>query len=71
MSGGTIKPLACQGFIMGQPARDPQQLTDWINAQRLINPLICLGDGHDGVWNLFAQIGTKQQRQEIRGLVPS
>jgi hypothetical protein len=24
-----------------------------------------LGDGHSGVWNLFAQIGTEKQRQEI------
>ena len=23
------------------------------------------GDGHNGVWNLFKQIGTSQQRQEI------
>ena len=36
-----------------------------MNSQRLTNPLICLGDGHDGVWNLFQEIGTNQQRQEI------
>lgn len=29
-----------------------------MNSQRLVNPLMCLGDGHDGVWNLFEQIGT-------------
>ncbi len=23
------------------------------------------GDGHDGVWNIFAQVGTAQQRDEI------
>ncbi len=59
------KAARLSGIYYGATFRDPQQLTDWINAQRLINPLICLGDGHDGVWNLFAQIGTKQQRQEI------
>lgn len=36
-----------------------------MNSQRLVNPLTCLGDGHDGVWNLFEQIGTACQRQEI------
>jgi hypothetical protein len=27
--------------------------------------LICLGDGHDGVWNLFSQVATSQSRYEI------
>lgn len=39
--------------------------SDWVNSQRLLYPLVCLGDGHDGVWNLFQEIGSKQQRQEI------
>ena len=51
------KAARLSGIYYGATFRDSQQLTDWINAQRLINPLICLGDGHDGVWNLFAQIG--------------
>lgn len=25
----------------------------------------CLGDGHDGVWNIFKQIGSQHQRREI------
>ena len=25
----------------------------------------CLGDGHDGVWNIIEQIGTQHQRREI------
>ena len=27
--------------------------------------MTCLGDGHDGIWNLYAQIGTSVQRREI------
>lgn len=34
-------------------------------AQPLSVPLTCLGDGHDGIWNLYAQIGTPTQRREI------
>lgn len=30
-----------------------------------MHPLVCLGDGHDGVGNLFAEIGSTQMRQEI------
>ncbi len=41
------------------------QLIQWMNAQPLANPLSCLGDGHDGVWNIVAQIATADQRQEI------
>lgn len=41
------------------------QLIEWVNAQPLANPLTCLGDGHDGVWNIVAQIATADQRQEI------
>ena len=28
-------------------------LTDWVNEQKLAPMITCLGDGHDGVWNIF------------------
>ena len=28
-------------------------------------PLVCLGDGHEGIWNLFAEINPAIQRIEI------
>jgi hypothetical protein len=42
-----------------------QQLVNWVNSQPLASTVSCLGDGHDGIWNLFGQIGVPQQRQEI------
>jgi hypothetical protein len=36
-----------------------------VNTQPLENLLTCLGDGHDGVWNIVGQIATADQRQEI------
>lgn len=33
--------------------------------QKLLNPLVCLGDGHQGVWNLVQEEGTQEQRWEI------
>ena len=27
-------------------------LLDWVNAQPLAAPIVCLGDGHDGVWHI-------------------
>lgn len=45
--------------------RDNPNLIDWVNQHSLGTPLICLGDGHDGIWNLFGQIGEPSQRREI------
>ena len=45
--------------------QEPQALVDWINSQRLIKPLVCLGDGHDGVWKLFREIVSAADRLEI------
>ncbi|PSB13099.1 ISKra4 family transposase, partial [Phormidesmis priestleyi ULC007] len=42
-----------------------QTLGTWVNAQPLAPTLSCLGDGHDGIWNLFAQIGNPHQRREV------
>ena len=50
---------------MGAFFQDNARLTNWVNDQALSNPLICLGDGHDGIWNIFEQIGTQAQRLEI------
>lgn len=41
------------------------QLIEWVNAQPLSNPVTCLGDGHDGVWNIMQQLATADQRREI------
>jgi hypothetical protein len=45
--------------------QENKNLVDWVNQQPLANPVTCLGDGHCGVWNIFAQIGDDYQRQEI------
>ena len=41
------------------------QLIGWVNTQPLANPLTCLADGHDGVWNIVQQIAEADQRREI------
>ena len=41
------------------------QLIDWVNDQPLAEPVVCLGDGHDGIWNIISHIATVPQRQEI------
>lgn len=36
--------------------RANDRLVLWVNQQPLASPLVCLGDGHDGIWNLFEQV---------------
>lgn len=38
---------------------------NWVNAQPLSHPLTCLGDGHDGIWNIYEEIGTESHRREV------
>lgn len=59
------KAVRLSGLYYGGFFQDNLALTDWVNAQALSHPLVCLGDGHDGIWNLFKQIGIPEQRQEI------
>jgi hypothetical protein len=42
-----------------------QSLIDWLNQQPLNTPITCLGDGHDGIWNIISAIATAEQRREI------
>ncbi|NJR74993.1 MAG: hypothetical protein HC773_17880 [Scytonema sp. CRU_2_7] len=45
--------------------RQNEQLVRWVNCQPKGWPLTCIGDGHDGIWNLFAQISHPDQRREL------
>jgi hypothetical protein len=45
--------------------KDNESFVHWVNQQPLAHPLVCLGDGYDGIWNLFAQIGHPSERLEI------
>lgn len=59
------KAARLSGIYYGSFFRNNLALSDWVNSQALGYPLACLGDGHDGIWNLFEQIGTDAQRQEV------
>ncbi len=51
---------SCEAFF-----QENEQLIEWVNQQSLGTPVTCLGDGHDGIWNLFEEIAQADQRQEI------
>jgi hypothetical protein len=45
--------------------KDNDALLAWVNTLPLAERVDCLGDGHDGVWGIYAQIATPAQRHEI------
>lgn len=51
--------------VVGAFFQENTELTNWVNQQPLPEIFSCLGDGHDGIWNLFEDIGTEEQRFEI------
>ena len=59
------KAVRLQSIYYGAFFDDNQSLIDYVNSQKLLEPLVCLGDGHPGVWNLVSEFGTAQQRWEI------
>lgn len=59
------KAINLDGVYTGAFFQDNLGLIDYINSQKKGNPLFCIGDGHPGIWNLFAEIGNLEQRREI------
>ena len=45
--------------------QDNMSLTDWINSQDSSQIITCIGDGHEGIWNLFKEISEDSRRREI------
>ncbi len=38
---------------------------NWVNNQPLAPILTCLGDGHDGIWNIIREFTPEYERREI------
>lgn len=45
--------------------QDNAVVIEWVNAQALAGVLTCIGDGHDGIWNIINQLAPKTQRREV------
>lgn len=56
------KAVRLQGIYYNALFQDNQSLIDFVNTQPLTNPLVCLGDGHDGIWNLVGELATPESR---------
>ena len=45
--------------------QDNAALIDAVKSQPLASPLTCIGDGHDGIWNIIKELAPIDQRREI------
>jgi len=51
------------GLIAGY--QDNIGLINWVNSQHQAKIVTCLGDGHDGIWNIIGLVAPNGQRREI------
>jgi hypothetical protein len=51
--------------MVGTSFQDNQVVIDWVNNQPLANTVTCVGDGHDGIWNIVDQLAPDVQRREV------
>ena len=49
-----------QGLIAGY--QDNAGLINWIDSQPQAETVTCLGDGHDGLWNIIELVAPNGQR---------
>ena len=59
------KAVNLNGQAVAAYFQDNQSLLTWVNQQQLSEICTCIGDGHDGIWNLIAGIATHDNRLEI------
>lgn len=59
------KALNLDGQAVAAYFKDNKALLHWVNQQQLSEIVICIGDGHDGIWNLIADIATDDSRLEV------
>jgi hypothetical protein len=45
--------------------QENEELINYINHQPLADILTCLGDGHDGIWNIISELNPGKSRREI------
>lgn len=59
------KAVVFEGQGIGAYFKQNEDLVDWVNRQPLSATFSCIGDGHDGIWNLFQAIALPEKRREI------
>jgi hypothetical protein len=56
------KAISLNGSVCGAWFQDNEELLKYANNQPLAEIISCLGDGHQGIWNIMAGIKEKESR---------
>jgi len=59
------KAVSLHGEVCAAFFQDNEELINWTNRQLRTGAITCLGDGHEGIWNIMAKIGEDYQRREV------
>ena len=59
------KSVRIENLYYGAAFQQNEWLQDWLNSQSLVQPVVCLGDGHSGVWAFLRPVATAETRLEI------
>lgn len=59
------KAVRLHGQATGAWFQDNAALIKWVLAQPLASELTCIGDGHDGIWNIIKELAAADHRREI------
>lgn len=59
------KAVSIHGHATGAWFYDNSGLINWVRSQPLSPVITCIGDRHDGIWNIMAAIAPSHQRREI------
>ena len=51
--------------VIADSFQENDVLVSWVNSQKLAPIVTCLGDGHDGVWNIIQEFAPTGERREI------
>lgn len=58
------KAIALHKLGMAATFQDNACLSDWVNRQPRSEKLTCIGDGHDGIWNLVTTFGHRVKKSK-------
>jgi hypothetical protein len=59
------KAVSLHDSVCAAYFQDNAALVDWVQAQPLRSVVCCLGDGHEGIWNIMSLLAPEHQRLEI------
>jgi hypothetical protein len=59
------KAISLHGSVCGAWFQENEELLKYANNQPLAEIISCLGDGHQGIWNIMAGIKEKESRREV------